>query len=381
MKYTVFYSWQSDLPNKDNRSFIENCVKKAIKKNTLISDMKLFGDYERDTRGLAGSPNIVEAIFDKINKSDVFICDISIINYDYNGRKTPNPNVLTELGYAAKVLGWERIICVFNFKYGSFEDIPFDIRQRRIIGYDSIEKDAKEKVSNMLSDAIKQIHSMGLLYNPLKDYMKGKIDYCLLEILKQLCCMIFGTVTMSDALSKVNELLNLDESGLQTIIEKRISILGFFAKNDLGNARDIIEKAFLAITTANTYRIEWSLYTLEIIDWIRRYQNIISLRARVKLYSGVLSPAAMYNVTSSKSSENSRGLLLVKKYGQNQGQVLYSGTMGKEDVRNLLSPYRINDKAIPLFVTCVMDILKISNKWIDDTGGEFILDPDYYVIN
>ena len=32
MKCTIFYSWQSDLPNKDNRSFIENCIEKSIKK-------------------------------------------------------------------------------------------------------------------------------------------------------------------------------------------------------------------------------------------------------------------------------------------------------------------------------------------------------------
>lgn len=35
MKCTIFYSWQSDLPNKDNRSFIENCIEKAIKKDKL----------------------------------------------------------------------------------------------------------------------------------------------------------------------------------------------------------------------------------------------------------------------------------------------------------------------------------------------------------
>ena len=28
----IFYSWQSDLPNKNNRSFIEDCIKKTIKR-------------------------------------------------------------------------------------------------------------------------------------------------------------------------------------------------------------------------------------------------------------------------------------------------------------------------------------------------------------
>lgn len=78
MRYNIFYSWQSDLPNKDNRSFIEECLKKAIKMNgTDIYVGEIF-DYDRDTKGSSGSPDIVDIIFDKIAKSDIFICDISI---------------------------------------------------------------------------------------------------------------------------------------------------------------------------------------------------------------------------------------------------------------------------------------------------------------
>lgn len=31
MKVTIFYSWQSDLPTKTNRYFIENSIKKSLK--------------------------------------------------------------------------------------------------------------------------------------------------------------------------------------------------------------------------------------------------------------------------------------------------------------------------------------------------------------
>lgn len=58
-----------------------------------------------------------------------------------NGVFYPNPNVMFEVGYAAKSLGWSRIVCVFNAgKTGSeaklrAEDIPFDIRHRRLNSY------------------------------------------------------------------------------------------------------------------------------------------------------------------------------------------------------------------------------------------------------
>ncbi|WP_258296629.1 hypothetical protein [Paenibacillus peoriae] len=202
LNYTIFYSWQSDLPNNTNRSFIEDVIKKAIKrsKNTGYS---IYFDYDRDTLGVTGSPDISETIFNKIDKTDIFICDVSIINQDYGGRKTPNPNVLLELGYAAKVLGWEKIICLFNKKFGNVRDVPFDLNHKRILFYDSDELDEKERVSKIIYQSISEIHSKGILFNPIKDHIKGKIDFCLLEILKHMTSFVFGTVSMSESLARV----------------------------------------------------------------------------------------------------------------------------------------------------------------------------------
>lgn len=73
MIYNIFYSWQSDLPNNTNRSFIEDCIKKAIRKIKFSSDMKVYVDYDRDTLGVTGSPDICETIFNKIDRTDIFI--------------------------------------------------------------------------------------------------------------------------------------------------------------------------------------------------------------------------------------------------------------------------------------------------------------------
>ncbi|RTM15386.1 MAG: hypothetical protein EKK33_02145 [Bradyrhizobiaceae bacterium] len=62
--------------------------------------------------------------------------DVSIINKAAGGRPTPNPNVLIELGYALRTLGYERIILVFNRAFGKIEDLPFDLRARRVLAYD-----------------------------------------------------------------------------------------------------------------------------------------------------------------------------------------------------------------------------------------------------
>src|SRR6266699_1291017 len=128
----VFYSWQSDLPNKTNRSFIEEALEKAAKAIRDDDSIQVEPVIDRDTVGVPGSPNISETIFGKIDQAQVFVCDISIINQDAIAQ---NPDVLVELGYALKTLGAKRIILVFNAAYGKPEQLPFDLRPRRVTTY------------------------------------------------------------------------------------------------------------------------------------------------------------------------------------------------------------------------------------------------------
>lgn len=131
----VFYSWQSDLPNSTNRTFIENALKKAAKTIKDDETIEIEPVIERDTQGVAGSPEIARTIFQKIEQADIFVCDISIINLNTSGRLTPNPNVLIELGFAIHALGEKRIVMVLNKAYGDPELLPFDLRTRRNMAY------------------------------------------------------------------------------------------------------------------------------------------------------------------------------------------------------------------------------------------------------
>jgi len=136
MRRVVFYSWQSDLPNSTNRGFIQQALENAV---TIIANDNTIAVepvVDRDTQGVAGSPDIASTIFAKITASDVFVADVSIISRPKKGRLTPNPNVLIELGYALRGLGHERVILVFNRSFGKIEDLPFDLRTRRLVVYD-----------------------------------------------------------------------------------------------------------------------------------------------------------------------------------------------------------------------------------------------------
>ncbi|WNG53588.1 hypothetical protein F0U59_01360 [Archangium gephyra] len=176
--YTVFYAWQSDIePASHGSAFIRNALRSAI---TKIEEQ--LGDGTRvmldeATRDEIGSPDIPQTIFRKISECDVFIGDLSTINKDSpGGRKVQNPNVLIELGHAAALLGWSRVLIVMNRAFGGPEDLPFDVDRRRAIPFtlplpsgdpktdSSTRANAMGGLSSVLIDAIKNI----LLVSPAR---------------------------------------------------------------------------------------------------------------------------------------------------------------------------------------------------------------------
>jgi hypothetical protein len=132
---TIFYSWQSDLPSGTNRTFIETALENAVQTIGSDADLAVEAVIDRDTLNVPGSPEIGKTIFEKIDRADVFVADVSIINGASDDRKAPNPNVLVEVGWAMKSLGPERIVLVMNRAFGRPEDLPFDLRGRRTAAY------------------------------------------------------------------------------------------------------------------------------------------------------------------------------------------------------------------------------------------------------
>jgi len=109
---------------------------------------------------------VASTIFAKIATADVVVVDVSIINRATSGRPSPNPNVLIELGYALRALGYERVILVFNCAYGAIEDLPFDLRTRRILVYEvaedaagksGIRSDLSRRLDTAMRDALAQV--------------------------------------------------------------------------------------------------------------------------------------------------------------------------------------------------------------------------------
>jgi hypothetical protein len=160
--HSVFYSWQSDLNKDTNLNGIRQALREASSQvEGEIDDTRI--ELDEATRNTTGSPNIPITIFDKISACDVFICDLTTINSTSptTTRKTPNPNVLIELGFAIATLGWDRIIMLFNTNYGKFpDDLPFDIDRHRATPFlikDKKDNNGKSKLAQILKISIQAI--------------------------------------------------------------------------------------------------------------------------------------------------------------------------------------------------------------------------------
>lgn len=157
----IFYSWQSDLPNKTNRGFIADALELAVKELHRDPEIEVEPVVDRDVAGIPGSPDIAQTIFAKIKEAEIFVGDVSIITSGAI-RPAPNPNVLIELGYAMAALGTERIVMVLNVAYGGPELLPFDLRQRIAVIYRMPEEaderaSARRELSKKLENALRTV--------------------------------------------------------------------------------------------------------------------------------------------------------------------------------------------------------------------------------
>ena len=165
MTTTIFWSWQSDLPARETRGLIREALTAAIAEVAAEMDEAARPEIDHDTRGVAGSPDIVATILSKIEKAAVFVADVTPITISDSGKHVANPNVLIELGYAKRALGTERVILVWNtaFTGARPEDLPFDMRHRRgPISFDLPEgasspalAAAREQLKGRLTQALK----------------------------------------------------------------------------------------------------------------------------------------------------------------------------------------------------------------------------------
>jgi hypothetical protein len=383
MNRTIFYSWQSDLPNSTNRSFIESVINKVISdlKNTVSFSLELSMD--KDTSKTPGTPDIANTIFNKISKTSLFIADISIINSKSKHRKTPNPNVLIELGYAAKAIGWERILCVYNSNYGGINDLPFDLRHRRPLVYSLAERnknDVKIKLVKKISKTVDDLARKGLLFNEIQDLLKKEVDTEILTLINWLSKIVFGYSKDVNLMLRTGQLLNLNDSELEVKLSDS-EFLGFQVFKTFEEVETKLKNLLDKVISSNYFQSDVAKAIVNIIDWVGCFNAYTRGRSTPDLFQQVPKISKEYNVLSGRelNPENIKNYpnryILLKKINKSKARVLDFGDFTEMDkIKKMLHVFKLSPKHKDNYIRHIHSFIKLVNDWLDLTNGEFILD-------
>lgn len=373
MKVNLFYSWQSDLPSAKNRNLIAFCLRKAIKQ--LKDEINEVSEFcvESDSRNDIGTPDLAESIFAKIEKSDILVADISLINAEGNCRPTPNPNVLLELGFASKAISWSNILCIYNCEYGKVESLPFDIRTRKPIVYNTSGGvvEAKKMLIKAFKNQIKDI-----IYNRIidkKEYLSTKrnIDLSLQSVLLDLCDLIFGR--NSPDRFHYDKLLHMSKESLINLLSHK-QILGFYLyRNIEKNIKEFIEFFNDGLETYFLNEKEKRILA-KLVFALRTYRDMLHSDRILDC----VSSETEYVVQSGKAmnSQNPEGTyLLLKPLEDNKAMVIAGGTFCNTSQQEMTNTFEIMDKAVPVFAHHIHNIVTLVNDWIAITGEYFLINP------
>jgi len=177
---TVFYSWQSDTPEKRTRYLIRRALQDAVRNVNTNGLVEEAIRLDHDTAGVSGTPAIADTILEKIRNCAVFVADLTFVSHNVgNHRKSlPNSNVTIELGYAAGTIGWDRVICVMNESHGLASDQVFNVAHRRWPIRFKCESDdtasigaARQHLTDQLTEALRLTISSEVLF----DYRKARL--------------------------------------------------------------------------------------------------------------------------------------------------------------------------------------------------------------
>ena len=128
----VFYSWQADLSEVTTRSFIAECLDQAAKELASKGGIAVQASPDRKP---ALARRAATAILKMIDSCDLFACDLSFRGSSDVALAVPNAQVLFELGYAVKTLGWHKVICIVNEAFGNAEALPLYVADDRLCRY------------------------------------------------------------------------------------------------------------------------------------------------------------------------------------------------------------------------------------------------------
>jgi hypothetical protein len=328
--------------------------------------------------GVPGTPDIINEIFDKISDSHIFIADISFIDNKSEKRRFCNPNVLIELGYAAKVIGWDNIICVFNSQFGAVEELPFDLRHRRPLQYKITNHKDKSKDREFLkmqfTEAISSILNKQTHRDEIIEYIKLQLDNEILSIGNHVKKILYGYDKYFELIDFI-KILDLSENEIKTVFEKN-EFLGFQIIKDwegyIANLKKIIENPTFTkfIHEDKLAPILQLIGTLMLIDLsFKQHFFFVNLNKTENNFA-LINGHAM-----NKSNPENSYILAMDTDTKAEQRVVDFGIIYKHNLNKALKYFKLKENASGLVGDLFSKLTKNIDNVIKNWGNTIIINP------
>lgn len=371
---TIFFSWQSDLPSGVNRRLIENAINKVLETRKKES-VHLDESVDRDTDGTMGSPDIVATVLNKIDNCSVFVADISLINLESEKKRTPNPNVMLELGYAIKTVGWDNVILVFNEAYGDISQIPFDLRQKRIFKYNLLSGHTKQSQLDGLTEKLYDILSTTLdkqvPADRIRTDVKLQVDHQIMRIGNHLWKLLYGFKPFITPHDVIN-LPDLETNEIDQLISTK-NVLGFQVLKSWSCYADELDSIKNNVVYSKYMNDEKILALIDLSKELRIMdQNFTAIRFYEKvLVEGQPKVSSGYIIEVNQRN----GILNLFKKDDDGLKSLDEGSFNREDQQSLLHEYAPVSDEVFVYILCIQGLLEAMEKVIAVWGNFILSDP------
>lgn len=371
------------MPNSNNRNFIENSINKALKEIKKEENYILDLSIDRDTLNDSGSPDSTSSIFRKIDLCTFFIADISLINGDIlNCKKTPNPNVLVELGYAVNKIGWERVICVFNKDFGSINDLPFDLRNRRVLAYETIKdkESEKKKLISTFKLILEENYNRALFSNELMDYYNSDIYVLLFRLIMDISKILQGYDKHQATLSTVNLILNYSYDDIREKLKLK-KVFGFQIFKSYEIYTEDLCRLLEKIVPIKNFTDDYYIPIVRLINTLRAYNKALNRQNHWDKIEKISDKSLEYMIHHDTFKVGENRIILMKKINKNTGIVSDFGDFQRKDhIEALLNEYALSEYTLNFYSGFFFNLIEDINSWIDSNGGEFIIDQTQFEI-
>ena len=253
----------------------------------------------------------------------------------------------------------------------NLEMLPFDLRNRRVLLYNSDNK--KDELIISLIYAINNTHNLNIPSGIISDYYNASIYTSLLKIIGDFGKILYGYENYSANIKTIKEILGCSKKKITNILCHN-HFLGFQLFKSYDTTIYELEEQLEKILVLKQFDDSYYVPLIRMIDCLRIYDKELNRRGSLNKYE-LLSNSEEYSLMSNDCPSSIYRFCLLRNINNTTSYVCDFGDIKREDHRKeLLSVIKLKDISVKFYAGFIFEMLEYINQWVNNNGGEFIID-------